>query len=122
MKKLTCIIALLVLANSAILAAEAIVVSKVIHAEDSALHFRLSAKQWIKITNFTQTGGDPNTVGIVAVFQGSADLPGANVLVATQSTSTKVEHEDVFIAGPTVVYVAPVPGATLFISYLRGSN
>lgn len=119
------VVAVLALSASALFARDPIVISKVIHSDGPALHLTLSSKQWMKITNFTQTDRDDvpnNPLGSVVVFQGAAGLPGARVLVATQSKSTQVPHEDIFIAGPTVVYVGPVPNATLFISYHRGSN
>lgn len=124
MKKLTCIIALFVLSATPLLAAEAIVVTKVIHETDSLYSVRLPSKKFIKITNFIQAGGDvvvsPDQpdVGAVVVYQGPAGLSGITVATAGGPNSS---HE-VLIAGPAVVNVLPVKGGTLFLSYLLGSN
>lgn len=127
MKKLTCLIALLVLATAPLLAAEAIVVTKVIHETDSLYSVRLPSKKFIKITNFVQAGGasveiSPGVfspeLGSVVVFQGSAGLSGITVATAGGPNST---HE-VLIAGLAVVNVLPVKGGTLFLSYLFGKN
>ena len=127
MKKLTCIIALLVLATAPLLAAEAIVVTKVIHETDSLYSVRLPSKKFIKITNFVQAGGASveispgvfsSELGSVVVFQGPAGLSGITVATAGGPNSA---HE-VLIAGPAVVNVLPVKGGTLFLSYLFGNN
>jgi hypothetical protein len=84
---------------------------------------------FLKITNFTQEGGVDR--GVVAVtLQGDTESGGtANVLTATRidlSTGTNSQNSPeinrVIIAGPAKVTVAPVTGATLFITYSKESN
>lgn len=85
---------------------------------------------FLKITNFTQEGGVDR--GVVAVtLQGDTESGGtANVLTATRidlSTGTNSQNSPeisnrVIIAGPAKVTVAPVTGATLFITYTKESN
>jgi hypothetical protein len=81
----------------------------------------LSGRQWLKITNFVQN----NTAGVqaepagIAVFKGDA---GLWVLFAT-NPNEHAPHDDVFVAGPaTVVVTPPKNGATVFLSYQRGSE
>lgn len=103
---------------------DGVFVSKVIHETDSPHILRLPSKKFIKITNFIQVGGnvvvspDQPDVGAVVVYQGPAGLSGITVATAGGPNSS---HE-VLIAGPAVVYVGPVKGGTLFLSYLFGSN
>jgi hypothetical protein len=85
---------------------------------------------FLKITNFTQEGGVDR--GVVAVtLRGDTESGGtANVLTATRidlSTGTNSQNSPeisnrVIIAGPAKVTVAPVTGATLFITYTKESN
>ncbi|MGA7275716.1 MAG: hypothetical protein WBX14_12790 [Candidatus Udaeobacter sp.] len=96
----------------------------------SPLVITVPADLFLKITNFTQEGGVDR--GVVAVtLQGDTESGGsANVLTATRidlSTGTNAQHSPeisnrVIIAGPAQVTVAPVLGATLFITYSKDSN
>jgi hypothetical protein len=75
--------------------------------------------QFLSIRNFTQEGGSQR--GVVTV---TADGQTSNVLAAAlidQGLSVPPEFiKKVVIPGPAQVTVAPVPGATLFVTYRRG--
>jgi hypothetical protein len=84
--------------------------------------------RFLKITNFTQEGGTER--GVVRVNL-SGDAGGvANVLTATRiDLSTGINSQNfpeisnqVIIAGPADVRVAPVMGATLVITYKKEPN
>ena len=84
--------------------------------------------QLLNIKNFSQEGGTDRAV-VSVTFTG--DNGGtANVLVATRTDlSTGANSQNfpeignkVIIAGPAQVTVAPVTGATLFITYRKDSN
>jgi hypothetical protein len=124
-KKLIGIVFALTLSTGFLFAKEGSIVSKIIHAADQPLRIELSGRQFMRISNFVQTSDSAEEItatATVAVFQGAGDLPGINVLLASKAATTQVTHEELFIGGPAVVYVAPVSGSTLFISYLRGSD
>jgi hypothetical protein len=82
----------------------------------------------LKITNFTQEGGTERAVVRVNL---SGDAGGvANVLTATRiDFSSGINSQNfpeisnrVAIAGPADVRIAPVPGATLLITYKKEPN
>jgi hypothetical protein len=83
---------------------------------------------FLKITNFTQVGGVDR--GVVMVTLEGETNQTATVLAATRidlSTGINAQHSPeisnrVIIAGPAQVTVAPVLGATLFITYQKESN
>jgi hypothetical protein len=84
---------------------------------------------FLKITNFSQQGGTDR--GVVSVtLTGDENSGTANVLTATRvDLSTGINSQiapevinRVIIAGPAQVTVAPVTGATLFITYRKESN
>jgi hypothetical protein len=84
--------------------------------------------RFIKITNFTQEGGTER--GVVRVNL-SGDVGGvANILSATRiDLSTGINSQnfpeisnEVIIAGPADVRIAPVMGAMLFITYKKELN
>jgi hypothetical protein len=84
--------------------------------------------RFLKITNFTQEGGTER--GVVRVNLSGDDGGVANVLTATRiDLSTGINSQnfpeisnEVIIAGPADVRVAPVPGATLVITYKKEPN
>jgi hypothetical protein len=121
----------IILSAASLFANDGQFVSKIIHETDSPVQINLSVHQWMKVSNFVQSGTAPGFVptgqpgqdiGAVQLFQGAAGLTGIVALNASFATTTHAEHEDVFIAGPTVVFIAPVAGATLFFSYLIGKQ
>ena len=94
----------------------------------SPLTITVPGDRSLKITNFTQEGGTER--GVVSVNL-SGDAGGsANVLTATRiDLSTGINSQTfpeinnrVVIAGPAEVRVAPVPGATLLITYKKEPN
>lgn len=123
MKHLLCSLVILAVSLSTLLAKEGAFSSVIIRETDKPFSLNLAARQWIKITNFTQNDIDPTKpaeLAGVAVFQGTGE--GLWVLFADQPTTTHVAHDDVFIAGPALVYVPAITGATVFLTYLRGSD
>jgi hypothetical protein len=94
----------------------------------SALAITVPDDRFLKITNFTQEGGEER--GVVAVTLSGEAGGSANVLTATRidfstganSQSFPEINNRVIIAGPAEVRVAPVSGATLFITYKKEPN
>jgi hypothetical protein len=119
MKNLLCSLAFLGVSFTTLLAKDGSFTSVIIRENDKPFQLTLTSRHWIKITNFTQYL-KPETPAAVAVYQGTGD--GVWVLVADQPTTTHVAHDDVFIAGPAIVSVPAIPGATVFLTYLRGSD
>jgi hypothetical protein len=94
----------------------------------SPLMITVDDDQRLNIKNFSQEGGTDRAV-VSVTFTG--DNGGtANVLVATRTDfSTGANSQNfpeignkVIIAGPANVTVAPIAGATLFITYRKESN
>jgi hypothetical protein len=94
----------------------------------SPLTITVPDDRFLKITNFTQEGGTER--GVVRVNL-SGDAGGiANVLTATRiDLSTGINSQNfpeisnqAIIAGPAEVRIAPVMGATLFITYKKEPN
>jgi|SRR6267378_623865 len=103
--------------------------SKIITGTSSTLQISVPSDHSLKITNFSQEGGTDR--GVVAVtFSGEGNSGTANVLTAIRidfSTGGNAQNfpeiaNKVIIAGPAEVTVAPVTGATLFITYRKESN
>src|SRR6266704_2456407 len=103
--------------------------SKIITGTSSTLQISVPSDHFLKITNFSQEGGTDR--GVVAVtFNGEGSSGTANVLTAIRidfSTGGNAQSfpeiaNKVIIAGPAEVTVAPVTGATLFITYRKESN
>ena len=94
----------------------------------SPLMITVSDNQLLKITNFSQEGGTERAV-VSVTFTGE-NGGTANVLTAIRidfSTGSNWQNfpeisNPVRIAGPAQVTVAPVTGATLFITYRKESN
>jgi hypothetical protein len=103
--------------------------SKIITSAGSPLMINVPEDHFLKINNFSQEGGTDR--GVVSVMlTGDENTGTANVLTATRtdlSTGTNSQNPPeisnrVVIAGPAQVTVAPVTGATLFITYKKESN
>jgi hypothetical protein len=94
----------------------------------SALMITVADDQVINIKNFSQEGGTDR--GVVSVTFTGDNSGTANVLTAIRidlSTGSNSQNfpeiaNRVIIAGPAQVTIAPVTGATLFISYRKESN
>ncbi|PYJ33640.1 MAG: hypothetical protein DME79_05875 [Verrucomicrobia bacterium] len=95
----------------------------------SALQISVPSDHSLKITNFSQEGGTDRGV-VTVTFNGEGNSGTANVLTAIRidfSTGGNAQNfpeiaNKVIIAGPAEVTVAPVTGATLFITYRKESN
>ena len=101
--------------------------TKVIHESDSTFTLTLSARKWMKIINFIQEGGDlvdngsgffSPAIGSVVVSQGAAALKPVTVATAGGPNSS----QEVYVTGPVTITIAPVPGGTLYLTYLAGNN
>jgi hypothetical protein len=94
----------------------------------SPLMITVGDEQVINIKNFSQEGGTDR--GVVSVTFTGENGGTANVLTAIRidlSTGSNSQNfpeisNRTIIAGPAQVTVAPVAGATLFISYRKESN
>jgi hypothetical protein len=122
MKTLITTLAVLTLSFTTLPAKDGTFTSVIIPDGGKSLQIDLSARQWIKITNFTQNSindATPMPAG-VAVFKGDAALW---ILFATDP-QTHAAHEDVFVGGPATLVVAPPEkgGAIVFLTYQRGSD
>jgi hypothetical protein len=93
----------------------------------SPLNITVHNGQFLRVWNFTQQGGVDRGVISVTLEDGQT----ANVLAAARTdlssvTSVSPSPPEVInritIAGPAQVTVAPVVGATLFITYRKGDN
>jgi len=94
----------------------------------SPLMITVADDQSLNIKNFSQEGGTDR--GVVSVTFTGENSGTANVLTAIRidfSTGSNSQNfpeigNKVIIAGPAQVTVAPVTGATLFITYRKQSN
>jgi len=120
-----CLIALMMLAAASLAFAHPWK-SKIITT--SPLMITVADEQVLNIKNFSQGGGTDR--GVVSVTFTGENGGTANVLAAIRidlSTGSNSQNlpeisNRVIIAGPAQVTVAPVTGATLFISYRKESN
>jgi hypothetical protein len=120
MKTLIITLAVLTLSLTTVPAKEGTFSSVIIRETDSAFQLDLTARQWIKIINFTQNTTTPlsGRAG-VAVYKGDAALW---VLFADDPATTHAPHDDVIVAGPATIKVPPMPNTTIFVTYQRGSD
>lgn len=98
--------------------------SKIVSSTDSVLEITVPDDHFMKITNFTQEGGTDRGVVQVTLPFDAPNGGAANVLTATRIDFLAADHAPeisnrVTIAGPAIVRIAPVPGATLFITYRK---
>ena len=120
-----CLIALMMLAAASLAFAHPWK-SKIITT--SPLMITVHDEEVLNIKNFSQEGGTDR--GVVSVTFTGENGGTANVLTAIRidlSTGSNSQNfpeisNRVIIAGPAQVTVAPVTGATLFISYRKESN
>lgn len=103
--------------------------SVIITPTSSPLTLDVPDEHFLRVRNFTQEGGG-NQRGVVTV---TANGQTENVLAAAlidqgpapspEGSTVPLESiKKVVIAGPAQVTVAPVAGATLFITYIRGAE
>ena len=129
MKTLITTLAVLTLSFTTVIAKEGAFTSVIIPDGGNSVQINLTAHQWIKITNFTQVPVDDGTATNAA---GVAVIKGDAALWVSFATDPRAHapHEDVFIAGPAIVIVAPPDKgedkqhghATVFLTYQRGSD
>ena len=101
--------------------------SKIITGNDSALVITVPDEHFLKITNFSQDGGTDRGAVHVTLEGDTGNSGPAKVLSATRvdlSTGTNSQNfpevnNRVIIAGPAVVRIPPITGATLFITYKK---
>jgi len=94
----------------------------------SSLNIPVPDDRFLRITNFSQEGGTER--GFVRVNLSGEAGGAANILTATRidlSTSINSQNipeiaNEVVIAGPADVRIAPVIGAMLFITYKKEAN
>jgi hypothetical protein len=125
-----CSIALVILAAASFAFANPFK-TKIITGSSSALVITVPDDHFLKITNFSQEGGtDRGVVSVTLTGDENENGGTANVLTATRvdlSTGMNAQNAPeiinrAIIAGPAQVTVAPVTGATLFITYRKESN
>jgi len=100
--------------------------SKIISSTSSPLTINVPDEHCLKITSFSQIGGTDRAV-VSVMLTGDENSGTTNVLTATRTDlSTGAGSQNppeisnrVVIAGPAEVMVAPVTGATLFITYKK---
>ena len=100
----------------------------------SPLMITIPDNHFLKVTNFTQEGGVDRGV-VTVTLTGQTDQNGQNGQTANVLTASRIDSStgsasqnppeiinQVRIAGPAQVTVAPVLGATLFITYKKLPN
>jgi hypothetical protein len=100
----------------------------------SPLMITIPDNHFLKVTNFTQEGGVDRGV-VTVTINGQTDQTGQNGQTANVLTASRIDSStgsasqnppeiinQVRIAGPAQVTVAPVLGATLFITYRKLPN
>ena len=87
----------------------------------SPLLINVNDEHSLRIWNFTQEGGTQRGVVTVTTSTGTANVLTASIIDASASPSPSPLEpiNQVVIAGPAQVTVAPVDGATLFITYRK---
>jgi hypothetical protein len=94
--------------------------SKIITSDGDALTLTIPDEHFLRIRTFTQQGGTERGVVAVSVNGGQT----TNVLTAALIDESVAPEsiKRVVVAGPAQVTVSPVPGATLFITYIRAAD
>ncbi len=77
---------------------------------------------FLRVRNFTQQGGvDRGVVTVTLNDQSTNVLTASRIDTSSLSTSPETMNQ-VVIAGPAEVTIAPVAGATLFVTYRKEPN
>ena len=117
MKTLITTIAVLALSFTTALGKDGTLTSVIVNQKDHPLQLDLRAREWIKITNFVQNGGDTESSAGVALFKGAESMW---ILFANQPQRTDAP---VIIAGPaTIMVLVPSNDVKAFLTYQRGSD
>ena len=121
MKTLIITLAILCLSLTRLPAKDGTFTSEIIPDNGDDLHIILSSGQWLKVMNFSQNDTSDT---IHSERAGVAVYKGGNALwvLFASFPGEFVPHQDLLVAGPATVVVSPQAGATLFLSYQRGSD
>ena len=88
----------------------------------SPLTITVPDEHFLRVRNFTQQGGvDRAVVAVTLNDQSTNVLTASRTDTSSLSTSPETMNQ-VVIAGPAEVTIAPVAGATLFITYRKEAN
>src|SRR4051812_17657615 len=95
--------------------------SVIISETDSSLALDVPEHHFVRIRNFTQEGGSERGLVTATVNSGlSKTVMGATLIDTTSGPGVPAETiKKVVVAGPAQITIAPVPGATLFVTYRR---
>ena len=99
--------------------------SVIITQTDSSLVLNIPEHHFLRIRNFSQEGGSARGVVTATVSGGSSrTVVGASLVEpgSAPSLGPAETMKKVVVAGPAQVSIAPVPGATLFVTYRRESE
>jgi len=88
----------------------------------SPLTITVSDEQSLRVRNFTQQGGVDRGVVTVTLNDQSANVLTASRIDTSNLSTSQETLNQVVIAGPAEVTIAPVVGATLFITYRKEAN
>jgi hypothetical protein len=121
MKKLLLFTIVMLVSITQLPAGDGKFVSRLIHEGDEPVNIHLNGTKYIKVIDFRQSDVvqiSPGvfTVGGIYAYQGLTGTPG--MLVASAGALEK----ELVLAGPIVMYVPPLAGTTLFLSYFIGNN
>ena len=93
--------------------------TKVITSSDSPLTLTLAENVFLRIRNFTQEGGSARGTVTATVDDQTVNVLSASQIDGTSLAITPEVINRVVIAGPAIVTVNPVAGATLTITYQK---
>lgn len=116
MKTSLSILAFLVLSLASLSAKDTRYFSYIIKGTDDPVQIAVQAGLYMKIVNFSQQQTQSNTVGDISVTKYGNT---ASILTSSRNGSAP---DPVFIAGPCTVTISPLPGDTLFVTFLLGWN
>ena len=121
MKTLITTLAVLTLSFTTVIAKDGAFTSVIIPDAGDPVQINLTARQWIKITNFTQIPVDDGTATNAAGF---AVIKGDAALWVSFATDPRAHapHEDVFVAGPATIIVSPPDKKTPIRAALQCSS
>src|SRR6266699_568311 len=88
----------------------------------SPLTITVPDEHFLRVRNFTQQGGvDRGVVTVTLNDQSTNVLTASRIDTSSLSTSPETMNQ-VVIAGPAEVTIAPVVGATLFVTFRKEAN
>jgi hypothetical protein len=117
MKTLITTLAVLALSFTSVIAKDGTFTSVIVNETDHPLQLNLRAREWLKITNFVQNGGNTDNSAGIALFKGDESMW---ILFANQPQKTDAP---VIVAGPATLMVwVPSNEVKAFLTYQRGSD